>query len=278
MNASSPAESARRRARQRLAQRGPQTEHIPKEAQQAATSKNLGAPEQLFGNFTLPSPAWALGFGAVVAAVFIVIGVFVSGVWSLVMFVIAALVVAFFVWGAFFDRPAVTEQVYLFEHGLVHRDGDDTMTALAWDEVRLLRSVVDKYHNGVYRETIHKYTFLRQDGSKLVLDSAHFPSGEVGVLGEAAEQRISAVRLPRALEALAAGKQLDFGDLSVDIHGLSGRRGTLTWSEIGTIDVNAGVVRIEQAGKWLKWSKVPVSEIPDVTVLLVLADTLRRPE
>jgi hypothetical protein len=83
------------------------------------------------------------------------------------------------------------------------------------------------------------------------------------------------VRLPRALEALQEGKRLEFGNLAVDVEGISDGRDHLPWREVESIDTKDGKVRVKRAGRWMNWSSTRVSAIPDVFVLLALAEALR---
>jgi hypothetical protein len=183
-----------------------------------------------------------------------------------------ALLTAVLVLMSWNDLPA---RVWRYEHGLVHRDGKGRLDVLRWTDVRVLRDITRHYRNGAYTHTSFHYTLRHKDGHQLVLMDGAFRPGELCVLGEEIERQVTAVRLPRAMAALEEGKRLEFGTLAVDLDGISNGRDHLPWREVESIDTAEGKVRVKRAGRWLNWSSTRVSAIPDVFVLLALADALR---
>ena len=106
------------------------------------------------------------------------------------------------------------------------------------------------------------------------MGSLSYPTDQVRAIGETIEREIAAIRLPLAIDALTAGRRLDFGDLSIDLDTVTGPKGTLLWADVETLEAHDGKILIKRAGHWLTWSATPVSQIPDVAVLLALARTL----
>lgn len=275
-----PEEAERWRWRADAARRGPRTEQLPAEAVAAASTANLGGHKSTFGfddsESGVVSSVVTVIVGLFVAAVPAGVGLFVDGGWAIACLVVAALIALSFLFVGISGRNGVSAQAYAFERGFIHRDAAGVLAVFPWAEVRVQRDITRTYVNGTYRRTSFNYNILRSDGSAFHLFSSTFPTGDVCLLGELIEQEIAAVRLPRALAALAEGKRLDFGDLTVDSHGVTGSQGTLPWRDIESVEAKDGRIRIKRAGSWLSWSRTPAGAIPDVVVLVALADALHR--
>jgi uncharacterized protein DUF6585 len=216
--------------------------------------------------------------GAVVGVALAVIGLVMTGSasgWAIGFLVVGVLVVLLtlvLVLGSWNDAP---RRIWQYEGGLVYRDEKGRLDVLRWADVRVLRDITRNYRNGHYTNTTFRYTLRHKDGHEVVLQDLFFPRGQLCVLGEEIEREITAVRLPRALTALQQGQRLEFGSLAVDITGISDGRDHLPWREVESIDTKDGKVRVKRAGRWLNWSSTRVSSVPDVFVLLALADALR---
>ncbi|MFC9897476.1 DUF6585 family protein [Nocardia sp. NPDC127579] len=263
------------RWRNRVAQLGPRTEAVPEDALAMAGRAGLGRHQNWFGEPKGPSVAWSIGCGTVIAVIGVAIALLLSGWWIAIPIVLAAGGVLFAAY-AYFGPDEVAEQVYVFEHGMIHRESKGQLTVLRWSEIRLLANVTRHYsQGGYYTRSSHNYTLLRADGGKTFFTHLLFPDGELAVLGELIEQRVTEVRVPKAIEAVSAGQRLDFGDLIIDASGISSKHGTLPWPEVESVEPKEGKIVIKKSGNWLRWSKTPVSEIPDVSVLLLLSAALR---
>jgi len=220
-----------------------------------------------------------LVLGGVVGLVLAGIGLALIGSsrgWGFGLLVAGGAVALLTVVGVLLTWEAGPQRVWRYEHGLVHRDAKGRLDVVRWTDVRVLREITRVYSNGSYRGTTFVYRLRHKDGHELVLRDGPLPRGELCVLGEEIEKEIIAVRLPRALAALEEGKRLEFGNLAVDLTGISDGRDHLPWREVESIDTRDGKVRVKRADRWLNWSSVRVSSIPDVFVLLALADALRR--
>lgn len=257
-----------------VAEHGPRTESVPEDAIALAEQAGLGRHQNWFGQPKNPSVAFSMGCGVVIAIVFLVLGLLLSGAWMIAALVIAAAGVAFAGY-AYWSPPEFSEQAYVFEHGMILRESKGNYVVMRWTEIRLLANVTRKYRNGHYMGSSHYYTVLRADGGKTHFSHLFYPDGEVAVLGELLQQRITEVRVPKAIEAVTAGQRLDFGDLIVDATGISSKHGTLPWREVESVEAKEGKIVIKKSGNWLRWSKTAVSDIPDVHVLLILSQALR---
>lgn len=251
---------------------------VPDEVAEAAA--DLGPLRSAFGeekDDQVSTNVGCLVLGVVVGLVLAGVGLAVgsSSGWGTGLLVVGGLVAlgtVALVLTTWEDRP---HRVWRYEHGLVHRDPKGRLDVVRWTDVRVLRDITRHFRGGSYTNTTFVYTLRHRSGRDVVLTSSVFPRGQMCVLGEEIEREVTAVRLPRALAALEEGKRLEFGHLAVDLTGISDGHDHLSWREVESIDTKDGKVRVRRADRWLNWSSTRVSAIPDVFVLLALADALR---
>jgi len=164
--------------------------------------------------------------------------------------------------------------VWIFEHGLVSRDTKTNLiTVYPWARSRIVRANT-RHNSGSAQFTTYDYRVTRDDRTTLVLTGVSTYESEVRVLGEMIVQEISKVRLPRALDALQRQQKLDFGPLGISLRGISDGRDTTPWAQVEAIEVREGVIRIRRDGALTTWAKISVGSVPDVDVLLTLAEAL----
>ena len=253
------------------------SETVPDEVAEAAA--DLGSLRSVIGK----DSATATNVGCLVVG--LVVGVVLAGIglamigsgsgWAIGFLVAGGLVVLLtlvLILGSWNDLP---HRVWRYEHGLAYRGPKGQLHIARWTDVRVLRDITREYRNGRYVRTTFHYTLRHKNGNEVGLSDANFRPGELCVLGEEIEREITAVRLPRALTALQEGQRLEFGNLAVDINGISDGRDHLPWREVESIDTKDGKIRVKRADRWLNWSSTRVRSIPDVFVLLALAEALR---
>ncbi|MEV6672182.1 DUF6585 family protein [Streptomyces sp. NPDC051162] len=78
-----------------------------------------------------------------------------------------------------------------------------------------------------------------------------------------------------ALERVARGETLAFGRISVDRNGVSFKGKTAAWAEIGEVSVSNALVWFRDARSRSLLKGVGVPEVPNLYLLLALADRLR---
>lgn len=163
--------------------------------------------------------------------------------------------------------------VYVFEHGFLFKKGKEAPQPFRWDQIEAVwYQVTRRYYNGVYTGTTHRYRVRRRDGYEVVLTDRFT---NVGQLGETISNQVTQILLPQVIAAYNAGQTITFGPLSVNRQGLSNiLSNLLPWSEVKGIDIQNGYVAVSRAGKWLKWSNLPVAKIPNVFVFIALVKTL----
>jgi hypothetical protein len=174
-----------------------------------------------------------------------------------------------------FSGRQVTKRVDVFDNGFIQADGGKPRTVFRWDEIKsVCQRITRNYTNGIYTGTVYLYTVTRNDGVCLKL--TQFYDG-IAALGETIAREVSRVQVPRALDAIEHGHTLTFGDLAVNAGGIvCTGHGSVPWTEVERVQVNRGYVALRRAGKWLAWSSKPASQIPNLFVLMTIADLLQQ--
>jgi hypothetical protein len=81
----------------------------------------------------------------------------------------------------------------------------------------------------------------------------------------------------RALDRLADGGEVAFGDLSASVAGLRAGGQVLPWAEVKEVTLAQKAVTVKRAGGWLPWFAKEASAVPNPHLLFALADVLRPP-
>ncbi|MCZ4102852.1 hypothetical protein C8250_033965 [Streptomyces sp. So13.3] len=184
-------------------------------------------------------------------------------------------------------RPKV--RIYAFESGVVRHQADTEPQVFRWDQIATVsQSVVNRFTNGRYKGTSFRYALTRTDGAQIHFlgsykDSAYARRADpnhwarrYNQLGQRANQRVSQLLLPSAVEALRRGDSLAFGKIAISADGIQSKTGLVPWADISSVSADNGYVTINGAGTfWSLFSK-PVSEVPNVPLLMTLADMCRR--
>ncbi len=216
----------------------------------------------------------------------LILGIFVVGLLGgAVAFLFAgawlgvALFVAFalpFLWVASrapnFNPIRAARQVYLFEQGFIQADRTSAVD-YRFDQIEwVTQAITHVYRYGIKVQSIYLYTIRRADGQTTKVTQFY---KDIAELGNAIAEQVTAVHLPRAIDAIRAGRTINFGDLSVNLSGIAAAgKGALPWTEIQKVTVNNGVISVAKQGKWLAWSAKQAKDIPNLFVFLELANRL----
>jgi Family of unknown function (DUF6585) len=167
------------------------------------------------------------------------------------------------------------QRVDVFEHGFIQADHAGPRADFRWDAIAsVCQRVTRNYTRGLPTGTTYLFTVRRADGVTAKLTQVY---DGIATLGEIIAREVTRVQLPRALAAIEQGETLTFGDLALDADGVGcAGRGSLPWTEIERVRVDRGYICMRRAGKWLAWSSRPACQIPNVFILLTLADALQR--
>lgn len=159
--------------------------------------------------------------------------------------------------------------VQVFDDGFTRTLGGQT-DVVRWDEVaEVWQNVTQSYRGNVRTNTTRIYTVRLTDGRKLVFNSQ---LDKIAGLGSTLQQKCTAVMLPRAREAYQAGERVDFGPLSVSHAGIAKGNATLPWEQFEEIDLREGVLHIRKKGERRDWAFAMASKIPNLPVLMALAN------
>lgn len=160
-------------------------------------------------------------------------------------------------------------RVYVCADGFAFIRGNKT-DAFRWDQIESMwQMIVKRYTNGIYTGTYHKYTVRRKDGVQVVFNDRF---ANVEDLGNAISRAITNLLFPQVVAAYNAGQTITFGDLSISLQGVSNGRELLPWSQIKEMGVKQGVVTVRKEGKWLSWSTIRASQVPNIFVFMALVN------
>ncbi|AMV19222.1 DUF6585 family protein [Planctomyces sp. SH-PL14] len=103
-----------------------------------------------------------------------------------------------------------------------------------------------------------------QDGRKFELTQS---VEEWGTLIQTIIARVTAEKLPAALEALAAGETLRFRNLGIRREGLSNKDKQINWSEVTAmvllVKPGASLLTVRKSGSLLNWCSMDLLEMPN---------------
>ncbi|HEX6468565.1 MAG TPA: DUF6585 family protein [Streptosporangiaceae bacterium] len=171
-------------------------------------------------------------------------------------------------------RRLARQRIYLYDQGFVHADGGGRFDVYRWDQIStVFQRIVSTRYNGIPAGTQYQYTVTRADGTTIKLKNFW---QDVSELGGEINLRVSQTQLPAMLDALARGRNIEFGDIVVNATGVAGRRGSVPWSEISKVSVYNGQVSLQRAGKFLSLSSTPADKIPNLPLFLHLATTYQQ--
>jgi hypothetical protein len=245
---------------------------LPMPAQQAADSRGLGAFRQAY-QATLTRTVALIIIFLVGAAGFSAAAIFGTDLNAgsralfllfVLLFVVVSLCLIFQV------IQAAHQQIYLFQQGLVIEQGKQRVV-LPWGDLQVWQSITRRSSYGIYVGTTYTYRLRRADGYHIELGNS---TKGIAELGQAITSGVTQELVPRAFSAIRAGQTLTFGPFRLNPQGLGFKREVLPWSQVQAIGASRGIVTVKKAGNrsWLAL----VSKIPNVMVLLVIAEDLRQ--
>lgn len=161
-------------------------------------------------------------------------------------------------------------QVDIHEQGFVYSTAFETLNVNWADVMTVWQAKRVRQRNGP--TTSATYTFLLQNGKKLVLDNERFKNAEG--LGDAIQNEVTRRLMPGYIDLLRSGGTAKFGKLSINSQGISNGKETIPWSQVKDVRITLGIININKEGKWLTWSSARASEIPNLYVFLELIDRI----
>jgi hypothetical protein len=140
-----------------------------------------------------------------------------------------------------------------------------------WNEVvTVYQWILQRGPNGPVTQT--RYTLFLQDKKKLVLDNEHFK--DVLGLGKTIQHEVTRRLMPQYVQTLNSGGTAQFGKLSISNQAISNGKESIPWSQVKKVQVRNGMIAIWKEDKWLTWSSIQASDVPNLFVLLSLVDQI----
>lgn len=189
-----------------------------------------------------------------------------------------AAAVAVFVWG----YPRIRRVFALHRGGVRVRDGERERV-LPWQDIdAVYQKIVRLYRGGQEVAVRDEYKLSLRDGTVLQVD---YRFEQVEALGSAVMTAVTELRAPPARRAFEEGQTLDFGPILLHREGIETGGKRLGWQEIESVSWKAGLLASDKAflmvrrrGGLLAWAKVPVEEIKNYQVLMVIVADLGKAE
>lgn len=249
-------------------------EILPPTVQQAALAQQLGGFVKAYKS-SLVRMSIAV-FILLVGGVLFVIGGIVAtdGVSTQVLLLVLGLFcLGVAIYLIFTMIQAATQQVYLFQQGIVVARGH-RVQAFPWRQAAEVRqSITRNYRYGIYVGTTYVFTLRRVDGYQVKLGNL---TKGIAELGPAIAQGISRELVPRAFHSIQAGQTLSFAPFSVNQQGISNGREWLPWTQVQAVNVQRGRVTVIRVGVSRPWGAAPVAKIPNFLVFIATAEELRK--
>lgn len=172
------------------------------------------------------------------------------------------------------SKSLAARRVYLYEQGFVLVERPEDPQVYRWDGIdTVFQKIVSQRMYGIETAKKYLYTVTRRDGR-----TAKLTQFWVGIdqLGAHINQCVSGALLPGALTAIERGQGIQFGDMTLTAGGISGKRKSVTWSEVSGVRIAAGYVSVNVQGKFLSLSTTAAANLPNLPLFLALTDRLRR--
>ena len=116
-------------------------------------------------------------------------------------------------------------------------------------------------------------TLTREDGMVVQIGAVLADFDE---LAEIVQRRTFIALWPRVWARYQAGKANDFGDLSINRHGLRYEKKLLSWLELGEAAISQEKLTVKQKNRWLPWLCKDVKSVANVHLLFALIKEAKR--
>jgi hypothetical protein len=158
----------------------------------------------------------------------------------------------------------------IYENGFEYSTATENRLVRWSDIVSVWQKILTRGANGPVTQT--NYTLLLKDSTKLVLDNERFKDA-LG-LGKTIQHEVTRCLMPEYVRTLNAGGTAQFGKLSMTNQAISNGKESIPWAEVKEVRVRNGVIAIWREDKWLTWSSILASEVPNMFVFLSLVDQI----
>jgi hypothetical protein len=164
-------------------------------------------------------------------------------------------------------------RVFAFPAGLA-RVQDEAVDVVRWEEIATItRAVLWEPEQESPLDGAIRFTLLTNDGRVYLFDEL-LPG--LRDLRRYVERYTLPHLFPPALDAWEEGREVPFGKLSANRVGLTCDRLVLPWALCGSVEVVKGMLVVKRSRAWIAFCKIPLREVPNVHVLLALAEYVRK--
>lgn len=239
----------------------------------------IAAPPEAYG---LGSPireyGVALGRTGLLAGIFgaLMIGIFALGFIVEDMPVVVTAMFGLIFLGLTLFRLVIlllnlNNRIVIFDDGISIAQQGKTHT-FRWDEIDKVYHQQQKYQQGLIPMlVIHNYRLVHRNGDEVTIRRWYERLDE---LGSTIHEAVTRHQLPRAMEALRRGEELDFETMRVGREGIySGKkRNLIPWSDVKNVTVWQGTVRIGRKSKPLASVALAMAKTPNLHLFFSLSD------
>lgn len=172
------------------------------------------------------------------------------------------------------SKSVAARRIYLYEQGFVLVERPEDPQVYRWDGIdAVFQKIVRTSYNGISTGTKYQYTIIRRDGATTKV--TQFWDGGAQ-FGAHVNERVSAALLPGAVAAIERRQGIQFGDMTLTLDGVAGKRKSVTWAEVSGVGIANGFVRVKVLGKSMPLSTVAAADLPNLPLFMTLADRLLK--
>ncbi len=179
--------------------------------------------------------------------------------------IIGASMVGGVIWSIFTAIEYANCHLLFHEKGIVYERPNQKQSAY-YDELQIWQIITQTHVAFAPTITTHLYKLK-------------FPSGDLvrttqEMIGEKLQRMITQYQLPQMLEIYNQGHRIHMGTVCLDRRGITVEGESIQWSGVSHIDVLKGVMYVYKSGSHVALSSTPISDIPNLYVLLNFLDQL----
>jgi hypothetical protein len=162
-------------------------------------------------------------------------------------------------------------RVFVCTEGIARARREQTKV-MRWENINVVKRIVDAKKQELTIATPAQLILVDREGRELVFNET---ISDLRELRQMVEEHTLKFMLRPAIEAFQSGARIGFGDVSVSPEGIHNGRDTLPWDLFESAEVSKGrLVLYSSNGKRL-FGRVDLSKVPNVHVLLALAEHAR---